>query len=218
MARPLKNRFLSEGMRTWWEVWNDIRSAPIPCHPAILQDLSLALLNRIHVMNKGAAKKLYSLVQIIAAHERHLTKHPDLYKGPAGAKRGERLRHTVEGFLDQIACGKLPRDQHWSQVIRMQRDVLADFIQCNQLPTKDKRNYACRAELLSQWLKANKQKLTDYLTVFPCCCENNKSFRPIAPTFDGKETDLQIIWIVLADLHRTGASNIEKLLKPSARS
>lgn len=219
MSRKVVQKPLVGRSRLMVKALGDIQETPIPQGQDLLRLVVRCLLQRMKRLSPKEGNWAAKVVQVLAAHERAI---PPILRSafklpPEGHERAlAQLTikdQRVSRLLRWLADGQATRQDHWPEALRLQRDVMTQYLETAPFP--------CRGNNLSvsrgKWWDDHGEKLWARLAAIPCLCSyttgNRKTLREdlrdctnVAP----------MTHAFLACLHHpTTPEQVRRLLKPS---
>jgi hypothetical protein len=220
MTRPLDKRPFGETEKDTWMTFARVAGDPFPHDPERLRKIVEALLRRIERRNHREARYLLSHIHRLAGIEHRFPLHSAQEHATASASRQrllkeadrlakEILKSVDVDVLDVICNAGIPRSNHAADTVRLQRDLLTEFLRREPYPMIR----TTRDEALKGWMRKNVSRIWKVLADLPCYCTYCESYRELL------EADLSnclgpapLIDVILAKLHASSEAAIRKIL------
>lgn len=185
--------------------------------PEIPQDLATLL-----TVVKILLRKLDRLDPAMAHYARANIKSLAIIEGPLlGNKYGTAVRKRMypaslgEIVLAGLRSDDVPRGNHWGCTIKLQRQLLLRYFECNKPPQWHARNPVH----VSLQVREHLHYMYKTISRIPCRCEPYPSSLEKVEGFVGKTVTSTetLIRFSLGELHQTGPKNIRKLMDSPPR-
>ncbi|WP_447985024.1 hypothetical protein [Nitrospira sp. Nam74] len=189
--RPDKPQLPLEELETW-ACLAAAAEDKLPHDALLLRQIITAMLTRTRTRDEGEAKFLEGLGQYLA-----------------GAERDPRLIDKQRFYtetLKAIASAPVPRKStHYLGSLNMQRKLLAHFLSEYPFPTSANKRW--------DWVKQYWKDIVKLLDGFPCGCNYSRTLEPLnEDAVTTWVTDLDVMLRILAHLHNSAPTYIQKLL------
>jgi len=220
VTRPLDKRPFGEMEKDTWMTFAGVTGDPLPHDPERLRKIVEALLSRIERRNQKEARYLLGHIQRLAGIEHRFPLRSTKEYATASAPRQrllkeadklakELLKSADAEVLGVICNAVVPRSKHDADTLRLQRDLLTEFLRIHPYPMIR----TTRDEALRGWIQKNVSRIWNVLADLPCYCTYLESYRGLL------EADLSnclgpapLIDVILAKLHDSSEAAIRKIL------
>lgn len=203
VARHISDDFIAK--------FREVERDAIPHNPVFLRMIVWALLARTKQRSPAEARFLKYFVQTFAVLEREnpfiLVK---FMQNDPEDEVGRALKEVIEAGLQTLIYRKVGRSQHHLPILRLQRELLAQYI--NQHP------YPQQVRQRESWLHEHSGPIWNRLSPLKCMCSYPDSLSgSLQDDLNWSRTPGQVIYLLLADLHQSTPDQIKKLLSHTTR-